>query len=157
MRMKKLLLVLAVVGVSACQPPAPPSTRAADSAPGAPTPEAAVQRFFNAARAQDLQAMSNVWGTDKGAARENMDRAELEKREVILQCYFNNDTYRILGVSPTAEGRRTVRVELVRNGQTRTPTVYTVQGPSSRWYVENLDIAAVRDFCGMAPNAPTGK
>lgn len=101
--------------------------------------------------------MSNVWGTDKGAARENMDRAELEKREVILQCYFNNDTYRILGVSPTAEGRRTVRVELVRNGQTRTPTVYTVQGPSSRWYVENLDIAAVRDFCGMAPNAPTGK
>ncbi|MGI8510696.1 MAG: hypothetical protein ACR2MQ_15410 [Gemmatimonadaceae bacterium] len=154
--MKKLLLVLALVGVSACQP-TPPSTRASDTAPGAPTPEAAVQRFFNAARAQDLQAMSNVWGTSQGPARENMDRGELEKREVILQCYFNNDTYRILGVSPTAEGRRTVRVELARNGKTRTPTVYTVLGPSSRWYVENLDIAAVRDFCGMAPNSPAGR
>ncbi len=83
-----------------------------------------------------------------------MERGELEKREVILQCYFNNDTYRILGVSPTAEGRRSVRVELVRQGKTRTPTVYTVQGPSSRWYVENLDIAAVRDFCAMAPSNP---
>ncbi len=156
LRMKKLLLVLALGGVSACQP-TPPSTRAADNAPGAPTPEAAVQRFFNAARAQDLQAISNVWGTEKGPARDNMERADLEKREVILQCYFNNDTYRILGVSPTAEGRRTVRVELVRQGQTRMPTVYTVRGPSSRWYVENLDIAAVRDFCGMAPIGPTGQ
>ncbi|MGI8547566.1 MAG: hypothetical protein ACR2M1_09555 [Gemmatimonadaceae bacterium] len=151
--MKKLLLVLAAVGVAACQP-TPPSTRVNDTAPGAATPEAAVQRFFNAARAQDLQAISAVWGTSKGPARDNMERGELEKREVILQCYFNNDTYRILGVSPTAEGRRSVRVELVRQGKTRTPTVYTVQGPSSRWYVENLDIAAVRDFCAMAPSNP---
>lgn len=100
--------------------------------------------------------MSSVWGTSQGAARDNMERGELEKREVILQCYFNSDAYRILSVSPTAEGRRTVRVELVRNGKTRTPNVYTVLGPSSRWYVENLDISAVRDFCGMAPNAPAG-
>lgn len=154
--MKKLLLTIALGGVAACQP-TPPSTRATDSSPGAPTPEAAVQRFFNAARAQDLQSMSNVWGTSKGPARDNMDRAELEKREVILQCYFNNDSFRILGISPTSEGRRTARVELVRAGKTRTPTVYAVQGPSARWYVENLDIAAVRDMCGMAPSGPTGQ
>lgn len=98
--------------------------------------------------------MSSVWGTAQGSARNTMDRAELEKREVILQCYFNNDGFRILGTSPTAEGRRTVRVELMREGRVRTPTVYTVQGPSSRWYVENLDIAAVRDFCASAPSAP---
>lgn len=98
--------------------------------------------------------MSLVWGTSKGSARDNMERAQLEKREVILQCYFNYDTFRVLGESPTSEIRRMVRVELQRDGRTRTPTIYTVLGPNGRWYVENLDIAAVKDFCGMAPPAP---
>ena len=47
-----------------------------------------------------------------------------------------------------------VRVELQRDGKTRTPVVYTVLGPGGRWYVENLDIAAVKDFCAMAPVSP---
>jgi hypothetical protein len=44
-----------------------------------------------------------------------------------------------------------VRIELERGGVTRTPVIYTVRGPGGRWYVENLDIAAVKDFCAMAP------
>jgi hypothetical protein len=99
--------------------------------------------------------MSQVWGTDKGSARDNMDRDQLEKREVILQCYFNYDTFRILGESPTSETRRMVRVELTREGKTRNPVVYTVLGPNGRWFVENLDIAAVKDFCAM-PSVGTG-
>jgi hypothetical protein len=150
--MKKLLLALALGGLAACHA-GPPST-AVDTGPGSPTPEGAVQRFFAAVHAADLQAMSNVWGTAKGPARDNMDRAELEKREIILQCYFNHDSFRVLGESPAAEGRRIVRVELTRAGRTREPAVYTVQGPGGRWFVENLDIAAVRDFCAMAPGAP---
>ena len=98
--------------------------------------------------------MSLVWGTANGAARDNIPRAELEKREVILQCYFNSDTFRVLGESPTSETRRMVRVELQRGGKTRTPVVYTVLGPNGRWYVENLDMAAVKDFCAMAPANP---
>ena len=98
--------------------------------------------------------MSRVWGTASGAARDHMERAELEKREVILQCYFNYDTFRVLSESPTSESRHMVRVELQRDGRTRTPVVYTVMGPGGRWYVENLDLAAVRDFCAMAPVAP---
>lgn len=98
--------------------------------------------------------MSLVWGTSKGPARDNMDRGELEKREVILQCYFNSDTFRVVGESPTSDIRRMVRVELQRNGRTRNPVVYTVMGPAGRWYVENLDLAAVKDFCAMAPVSP---
>lgn len=113
-----------------------------------------MQRFFAAVHAQDLQAMGAVWGTTAGPARETMDRTELEKREVILQCYFNFDTFRILSTQPAQEGRQVVRVELTRGGKTRTPTVFTVPGPNGRWYVENLDIAAVRDFCGSAPANP---
>lgn len=154
--MKKLLAVVLVAAVAACHP-GPPSTAATtDNRPGGATPEAAVQRFFAAVHAQDLQAMGAVWGTANGAARDNMDRTELEKREVILQCYFNYDTFRVVNEMPGQDGRHVFRVELVRGGKTRTPSVFTVAGPNGRWFVENLDIAAVRDFCGTAPSGPSG-
>jgi hypothetical protein len=150
--MKKLLLGILVLGAAACHT-APPVTSASgvDNSPGAKSSIAAVERFFAAVHAQDLQAMSQVWGTSKGPARDNMNRTEMEKREVILQCYFNYDSFRVLGESPTSEMRRMVRIELERGGVTRTPVIYTVRGPGGRWYVENLDIAAVKDFCAMAP------
>ena len=153
--MKKLLLSIIVVGSLACHT-APPSTSGVDMSPGARTSVAAVERFFSAVHAQDLQAMSLVWGTTRGSARDNMNRQEMEKREVILQCYFNYDSFRVLSESPTSEIRHMVRVELVRGGRTRTPVVYTVVGPDGRWFVENLDISAVKDFCGMAPANPGG-
>jgi hypothetical protein len=94
--------------------------------------------------------MSRVWGTAKGPARDNMDRAELEKREILLQCYFTHDSYAVVGESPGAGGRRIFQVQLTRGKATRTPAVYTIQGPNGRWYVENLEMAAVRDFCTEA-------
>ncbi|MEO9225162.1 MAG: hypothetical protein ABI328_02165 [Gemmatimonadaceae bacterium] len=154
--MKKLLLPFIVAGAVACHT-APPSTGSGvDNSPGATTSVGAVDRFFAAVHAQNLQAMSAVWGTEKGPARDNMERNQLEKREVILQCYFNYDTFRVTGESPTSEMRRVVRVELQRDGKTRYPAIYTVRGPGGRWYVENLDIAAVKDFCAMAPISPAG-
>jgi hypothetical protein len=152
--MKKLLLAFAVAGAVACHSAPPSTSPSVDNRPGASTSIGAVDRFFAAVHAQDLQAMSLVWGTSKGSARDNMDRSQLEKREVILQCYFNYDTFRVTGESPTSETRRVVRVELQRDGKTRTPVIYTVLGPGGRWYVENLDIAAVKDFCAMAPVTP---
>ena len=92
--------------------------------------------------------MSTVFGTDKGPARETMDRTELEKREIILACYFNNDSYRILGERSGQGGHREVSVELKKGNLIRTSTFYAIRGPGGRWYVDNLDIAAVRDFCG---------
>ena len=99
--------------------------------------------------------MSTVFGTKNGPARETMDRTELEKREVIMACYFNTDSYRILGENSGQADHRDVRVELKKNNLTRQTTFYTIQGPGGRWYVDNMDIAAVRDFCGN--NAPPGR
>jgi hypothetical protein len=152
--MKKLLLAFVVAGAVACHTAPPSTTPSVDNSPGAKTSIGAVERFFAAVHAQDLQAMSQVWGTSKGAARDNMDRTELEKREVILQCYFNYDSFRVTGENPASETRRMVHVELQRGGKTRNPVVYTVRGPGDRWFVENLDIAAVKDFCAMAPASP---
>ena len=151
--MKKLILAFALMGTSACAS-APRADSGNALSTGAKTSVGAVERFFSAVRAQDLQAMGSVWGTSRGAARDNMPRAELEKREVILQCYFNYDTFRVLRESPISEVRRAVRVELVRGGLVREPTIYTVLASDGRWFVENLDMAAVKDFCGMAPVAP---
>ena len=115
---------------------------------GAPAPQLAVDQFLRAVNAKDLQAMSIVFGTKNGPARETMDRTELEKREIILQCYFAHDASRIIGETPGTQNHRDVRVELKKGNLTRQTTFYTIKGPGDRWYVDNMDIAAVRDFCG---------
>lgn len=107
----------------------------------------AVEQFLSAVRAQDIQAMSVVFGTSHGPSRDNMDRDQLDKRLIILQCYFNHDKFRILGENPGEDGHRVFVVELTRGRLTRTPRFYAVQGPDRRWFIDNMEIAAVREFC----------
>lgn len=116
---------------------------------GAAAPRLAVEQFLSAAKAGDLQAMSVVFGTNKGAARDNMPWNELEKREVILQCFFNADSYRIVSDTQGTDGHRVVRAELSKGTVSRQPNFFVVQGPAGRWYVDNMEIAVVRDFCGQ--------
>ncbi len=119
----------------------------ASNATGAASAKAAVEQFLTAVRAEDIQAMSVIFGTNRGPARDNMDRDELEKRLVILQCYFNHDRFRVTGELPGDQGHRVVQVEMTRDGVTRSPNFYLIPGPGSRWYIDNMEIAAVRDFC----------
>ena len=149
--MKKLLLAFLVL--SACSR----STTTTNTGPGAPSsgpqlvgassPRMAVEQFLAAVRAQDIQAMSVVFGTRSGPSRDNMEREQLEKRLIILQCYFMHDKYRILGETPGESGHRVFPVQLTRGRLEKTPRFYTVQGPGGRWFVDNMEIAAVREFC----------
>ena len=115
---------------------------------GASAPQVAVDQFLKAVNEKDLQAMSTVFGTKNGPARETMDHTELEKREVILACYFAHDSARILSETAGLQSHRDVRVELKKGNLTRQTTFFTIKGPGDRWYVDNMDIASVRDFCG---------
>ena len=124
---------------------------------GAPAPQLAVEQFLRAVNAKDLQAMSTVFGTKNGPARETIERTELEKREIVLACYFAHDSSRILSETPGLQNHRDVRVELKKGGLTRQTTFYTIKGPGDRWYVDNMDIAAVRDFCGNSGSATPGR
>jgi hypothetical protein len=149
---KKLLLAFLVL--SACSRAttttstgAPGTTPTGPQLVGAPTPRTAVEQFLAAVRAQDLQAMSVVFGTSSGPSRDNMDREQLEKRLIILQCYFNHDQFRILGENPGEGGHRVFAVQLTRGRLVRMPHFYTIQGPDRRWFVDNMEIAAVREFC----------
>ena len=119
----------------------------ADLQTGAATPRAAVEKFLTGVKSQDIQAMAAIFGTSRGPARDNMNREELEKRLIILQCYFNHDKFRIVDEILGESSHRIVSVELTRGTVTRTPKFYTIAGPGGRWYVDNMEIAAVRDFC----------
>ena len=153
-RVKKLLLVM--LALSACSrattttTTGPGGTSTSTSGPplvGASTPVMAVEQFLAAVRATDLQAMSVVFGTSSGPARDNMEREQLDKRLIILQCYFNHDKSRMLSETPGEGGHRVFTVELTRGRFVRSPRFYAIKGPNERWFVDNMEIAAVREFC----------
>lgn len=153
--MVRLRLIASIALLTACA--STPRQTPSGQVSGAATPRLAVEQFLKGAKETDIQAMSSVFGTKAGPARATMDRTELEKRQVILACFFTHDTYRILGESDGIGGHRDIRVELKKGKVTRQPTFYVIQGPGQRWYVDNMDIASVRDFCGNPDPALRGR
>ena len=142
----KTTTTAAPIGAPPVETPKPEPPRSVGLTGGS-TPKGAVTDFLNAVNAQDIQAMSVIFGTSKGPSRDNMDRNELEKRLIILQCYFSSDKFRILDEFPGESGHRVMTVELTKGGNKRTPKFYAIQGPSNRYYIDNMTIADVRDFC----------
>ena len=146
--MKRTILLLSLA-VAACRSgsTASPGSAASPNLPGAAAPRQAVERFLGAAKAQDLQELSIAWGTSKGPARDQFERAELEKRLIVMQGCYDTDKHRILDEQPGDNGKRVLRVELTKGAVTKTPRFTTVKGPSDRWYVEDADFGAVTALC----------
>jgi len=152
---KKLAIVVLLV-FAGCRrqvqvtsvPTATPPTAGAN-ATGAATAREAVQLFLATAKAQDLQAMSNIWGSSAGPARTSTeyDAAELEKREIVLMKCLRHDTYSIMGETPAAGGERVFSVELRLGSLTPRSDFTTTQGPASRWYVRTFDFEKLQQIC----------
>ncbi len=149
--MRKLLLGLLLV--AACHKQTTtvtpsPRTTAVRTGPGADTPRAAVDAFLGAVRAQDLQAMSVIWGNKEGPVRDSkiIGRDELEKREVVLMRCFRHDSYRVLSDIPAADGERQLQVELKRGTVARTTDFFTARG-GDRWFVRTANVDPVKEFC----------
>ena len=140
--MKRAVALLATLALIGCRTPRPGGVQT-----GAERPRHAVELFLAAVNAQDIQAMSVVWGTEKGPARDQLSRQELERREIIMQQCFAHDRYRVVDELQGEGGTRVVRVEVTRGRLTKTPQFVTIKGPSERWYVLDADIAAMRDLC----------
>jgi hypothetical protein len=136
-------MLLGLVAAVACSRGPGPGT----SLTGAPTARDAATEFMNAVKAQDLQAMATVWGNERGSARDNMDRRELEQRLIIIQGCYEHDRFQVLNESPGAQGVRLIRVQITRGSRSKTPNFQVVQGPSNRWYVLDADFETMRDFC----------
>ena len=140
--MKRVVAVAALLVLVGCRTPGPGGVQT-----GADRPRQAVELFLAAVKAQDIQAMSVVWGTEKGPARDQLARSELERRAIIMQQCFAHDRYRVLDELPGEGGTRMLRVEVTRAATMRTPQFVTIKAPSDRWYVVDADIAAMRDLC----------
>lgn len=140
---KWALLITVVVAACARNP------GMGSSLTGAPTARDAATMFVSAANSQDLQAMGAVWGSEKGAARDNMDRMELDRRLIILQPCYAHDRAQVLDDRiGTVVTQRLVRIQLTRASRTKTLEFKVVRGPSNRWYVEDTAYETVQaDFC----------
>jgi hypothetical protein len=114
---------------------------------GAADPASAVRAYLAAVKAQDLQAISLVWGTSQGPAREQMDRMELEKREIVIVRCLTHDSFDLIGDAPGVGGKRVYAVALKRKDLTKTTNFNVVPGPSRRWFVESIDMEPLQQFC----------
>ena len=155
-RVKKLITAVVVLCAAACSSsssvtktaPTPASGPVVSgNQTGAADPVLAIRGFLSAAKSQDIQARGALWGDAQGPARDRMERSEAEKRELIMACYLKHDRYDIVGDAPNPGGTRAIVVSLTLGEQSRSATFDVVQGPGRRWYVQNVDLKALQDFC----------
>ena len=135
-----------IIAIAACTSNGP-GANSHGQMTGAASPKLAVEQFLAAARAQDLQAFSSIWGSERGAARDIVDRSQLEKRELTMMCYLTHDRYEIGADITPKPGEHDYTVEITRGTQTRETKITAVQGPSERWYVLDVQLAPLQDLC----------
>ena len=160
--MRRVLIAVTLLVVAACSSATKRSSPTSSPAPGraegaadvkaaggALTAKSAVEGFLTAVKNQDLQAMSMIWGNERGLAREQFSREELEKRLVIMQCSLNHDTWSYAsGLDGTTRANeQDLRIELKLKNLKEQTMVTTVRGPGARWYVKNIDLTKLGDFC----------
>lgn len=141
--MRKLGLVGLVV-IAAC---GGGQALSAGMIPGASGPREALESFLQTVRSKDIQQMSLVWGTAEGPVRGRMERNEMEKRELLLQCYLRHDAFRVIDETKSTTGKVMFRVELAQGAVKRATNFTTVKGPEDRWFLEDVDISVMQDFC----------
>jgi hypothetical protein len=115
---------------------------------GQQTPRLALASFLAAANAQDLQAMSRVWGDKEGSVLSSgkIGREEIEKREIVMLCYLKHDKYRVVSELPAMDRERTLSVELTKGNLSRTAN-FVLASDGTKWYVSSADLKELRDLC----------
>jgi len=151
--------VLVVLSAAACRrqavvssAPTPPSQSAPTSANtvGGSNGRDAVQKLLAAAKAQDIQAMSVVWGTKNGPARDdrqNMTVEMMEQRLIYMARCLRHDSYAIKGETPMVGEERQFTVELHLRTAVASDDFVTTPGPGGRWFVSKFDVARLATIC----------
>ena len=147
--MKKLAIVVLIV-LTACHrkvsvTSAPTAT--VDGNAGAATPREAVQKFMATGKAQDLQAMSEIWGSESGPARANMDKEVLEMRLIYMMRCLRHDSYTILGETTLAGGDKQFQVQVKRGTLAPTTSFTTTPGPKGRWFLKQFEPEPLNTIC----------
>jgi hypothetical protein len=109
------------------------------------SPQATVTAFLDAVQANNLDRMSELWGSSGGPARNHMDHTTLEQRLTVIKIYLRHDRFTVLESNAqtlsTSPDRRVVRVRLSRDGCT--PVVpFTTERYGKGWLVSDIDLTA---------------
>ena len=155
--MRKLAIVVLLVMVSCKRqvsvtsaPSGQPAATVNPNATGGATHRDALTRFLQAAKVQDVQAMSNVWGTTKGPARTDrtfMTVEVMEQRIIYMMRCLRHDSYTVNSETPAVGDKRIFAVTLKLGPLTAVTDFTTTPGPEGRFYLENLELAKVNVLC----------
>jgi hypothetical protein len=100
---------------------------------------ASVDQFLAAVKANDLNRMGGLWGTQRGANDRRMDAQELHQRLAVIQKYLDHVGYRVVEGPLPVPGRtelRTYRVELQRaTGCSQVVQIDVIRTGSGGWLV----------------------
>jgi hypothetical protein len=116
---------------------------------GTSDPRGAVEQMLAAARAQDLQAITAVWGDERGLVRDRTSREEVESRSFILACLLRSDSHTLGPAMPATGGHVFVNADLVQGKLKATTRFELAPTPGRRWLVTNVDVQALQNagFC----------
>ena len=117
------------------------------SGTGAPDPASAIRGFLDAAKAQNIQGISAYWGDKDGSVRGRFPKAEEEQREIIMVRCLRHDRYDIIADTPAVGGGRTLAVALFRPDKNTTTNFEVVPAVDHRWYVQQVDMEKLADYC----------
>ena len=113
---------------------------------GAPTTEMAVRGFLDGANAEDYSQMSDLFGTDEGAAVERFGVTDVERRMIFLSALLKHQSYNLQQANLAQLGpdrvRWEARLEGTRKGTVVVPVI-TVPDATGRWFVERLNVDAL--------------
>jgi hypothetical protein len=143
---KKLLIGFLLLAACTTRSTVIPATTGAAAAPSGARP--ALDAFLAAIRSKDLQALGANWGDKDGPIRDSkrISLDELEKRELLLMCYFSHDSYTVLSDDGAAGGERKLTVRLTKGTLSRTTDFLLASAPE-RWFVRTGNVEPVRDLC----------
>jgi hypothetical protein len=115
--------------------------------PAPQSPQQTLAAFMAAVKANDLDRMGTLWGSERGPAASWMKADDLKKRLTVFQIYLNHVGYRVLeGPTPVAGQDRLqqFRVELQRaNTCTVVFPIQLVRAHSGAWLVNAVDLASL--------------
>jgi hypothetical protein len=145
---KKLLIGFLLLAACTTRSTVIPATRGGSGTVSASSARPALDAFLAAIRSKDLQALGANWGDKDGPIRDSkrISMDELEKRELLLMCYFSHDSYTVLDDQAAAGGERKLTVRLTKGTLSRTTDFLLASAPE-RWYVRSGNVEPVRDLC----------
>lgn len=109
--------------------------------------QATLTQFMAAVKANDLNRMGELWGSDRGPASAWMKSDALKERLTVMQKYLDHVGYRVVDgpqLMPGHDNTQTFHIEIQRaNSCTATFPVDLVRSKSGGWVVNDVHLASI--------------